>query len=139
MSKRANNLPDANYPLVNVQRFQSLKCDVNTRQLEEPANYIGYVQSATGDKPTEGEVVGAALAELFKRIAVFKSGRTSPTNPMQAHIEQPSLARAMLLKLIRGSLSARILWPINSLWPLFLLRDARRTCQRLKLEDKTDG
>lgn len=66
MSRRASNLPEANYPLVNVQRFQSLKCDVNTRQLEELANYIGYVESATGDKPTEGEVVGAALAALFK-------------------------------------------------------------------------
>lgn len=34
MSKRANNLQDTNYPLVSVQRFQSLKCDVNTRQVE---------------------------------------------------------------------------------------------------------
>jgi len=43
MSRRANNLPDGNYPLVSVQRFQSLKCDVNTRQLDELAKYISYV------------------------------------------------------------------------------------------------
>ena len=66
MSKRANNLQEANYPLVSVQRFQSVKCDVNTRQVEELARYISYVESATGEKPTEGEVIGVALAELFK-------------------------------------------------------------------------
>ena len=66
MNRRANSQPDANYPLVSVQRFQSLKCDVNTRQLDELAKYISYVESASGDKPTEGEVVGAALTELFK-------------------------------------------------------------------------
>ena len=72
MSRRTNNLPETNYPLVNVQRFQSLKCDVNTRPVDELANYIGYVESATGDKPTEGEVVGAALAELFRLDRGFK-------------------------------------------------------------------
>ena len=66
MSKRANNLQDTNYPLVSVQRFQSVKCDVNTRQVEELARYISYVESATGEKPTEGEVIGVALSELFK-------------------------------------------------------------------------
>ena len=66
MSKRANNLQEANYPLVSVQRFQSVKCDVNTRQVEELARYINYVESATGEKPTEGEVIGVALSELFK-------------------------------------------------------------------------
>ena len=66
MSKRANNLQDTNYPLVSVQRFQSLKCDVNTRQVEELARYISYVESAAGEKPTEGEVIGVALSELFK-------------------------------------------------------------------------
>ena len=66
MSKRANNLQEINYPLVSVQRFQSLKCDVNTRQVEELARYISYVESAAGEKPTEGEVIGAALSELFK-------------------------------------------------------------------------
>ena len=66
MSKRANNLQETNYPLVSVQRFQSLKCDVNTRQVEELARYISYVESATGEKPTEGEVIGVALSELFK-------------------------------------------------------------------------
>ena len=66
MSRRTNNLPENDYPLVSVQRFQSLKCDVNTRQLDELARYISYVESAVGEKPTEGEVVGVALAELFK-------------------------------------------------------------------------
>jgi len=66
MNRRANSQPDANYPLVSVQRFQSLKCDVNTRQLDELVQYISYVEAASGDKPTEGEVVGAALSELFK-------------------------------------------------------------------------
>ena len=66
MSKRANNLQETNYPLVSVQRFQSVKCDVNTRQVEELARYISYVESATGEKPTEGEVIGVALSELFK-------------------------------------------------------------------------
>jgi hypothetical protein len=45
MSKRANNLQETNYPLVSVQRFQSLKCDVNTRQVEELARYVSYVES----------------------------------------------------------------------------------------------
>ena len=66
MNKRANNSPDNDYPLVSVQRFQSLKCDVNTRQLDELARYISYVESASGEKPTEGEVIGVALSELFK-------------------------------------------------------------------------
>ena len=66
MSRRANNPGESSYPLVNVQRFQSLKCDVNSRQLEELAKSISYVESVNGDKPTEGEVVGAALVELFK-------------------------------------------------------------------------
>ena len=66
MNKRANNLQDNDYPLVSVQRFQSLKCDVNTRQLDELARYITYVESAAGEKPTEGEVIGVALSELFK-------------------------------------------------------------------------
>ena len=66
MSKRANSLPEGNYPLVSVQRFQPITCDVNARQLEELAQYIRYVESAGGEKPTEGEVIGAALAELFK-------------------------------------------------------------------------
>ena len=57
MNRRGSNLPEGNYPLVSVQRFQSLKCDVNTRQLDELAKYISYVESASGDKPTEGEVV----------------------------------------------------------------------------------
>jgi hypothetical protein len=66
MNRRANNQTDGNYPLVSVQRFQSLKCDVNTRQLDELVQYISYVEQASGDKPTDGEVVGAALSELFK-------------------------------------------------------------------------
>ena len=47
MSRRANSLPESNYPLVSVQRFQSLKCDVNTRQLDELAKYITYVEAAS--------------------------------------------------------------------------------------------
>ena len=66
MSKRANNLQETNYPLVSVQRFQSVKCEVNTRQVEELARYISYVESATGEKPTDCEVIGVALSELFK-------------------------------------------------------------------------
>ena len=66
MSKRANNLQESNYPLVSVQRFQSVKCEVNTRQVEELARYISYVESVTGEKPTDGEVIGVALSELFK-------------------------------------------------------------------------
>ena len=66
MSKRANNPQDTNYPLVSVQRFQPITCDVNVRQLEELGQYIRYVESASGEKPTEGEVIGVALAELFK-------------------------------------------------------------------------
>ena len=66
MNKRANNPQETNYPLVSVQRFQPITCDVNVRQLEELAEYIRYVESAGGDKPTEGEVIGVALAELFK-------------------------------------------------------------------------
>src|SRR5947207_1778961 len=81
MSRRANSLPENNYPLVSVQRFQSLKCDVNTRQLEELATYIGYVESATGDKPTEGEVVGAALAELFKLDRGFQKWKDRSPKP----------------------------------------------------------
>ena len=69
---------DAFHPLVNVQRFQSLTCEVNTRQLEELANYIEYVQSATNEKPTEGEVVGAALTELFKLDKGFQKWKEHP-------------------------------------------------------------
>src|SRR5713101_1251489 len=91
MSRRANNLPESNYPLVSVQRFQSLKCDVNTRQLDELARYISYVESATGDKPTEGEVVGTALAELFKLDRGFqkwKDGLGSATSRPKAPTAQ---------------------------------------------------
>lgn len=80
MSKRANNLQETNYPLVSVQRFQSVKCDVNTRQVEELARYISYVESATGEKPTEGEVVGVALSELFKLDRGFQRWKEGPEN-----------------------------------------------------------
>ncbi len=86
MSRRANSLQETDYPLVSVQRFQSLKCDVNTRQLDELAKYIGYVESATGDKPTEGEVVGAALAALFKLDRGFQKWKErSPKPDASAH------------------------------------------------------
>ena len=81
MNRRASNLPENDFPLVSVQRFQSLKCDVNTRQLEELANYVAYVESATGDKPTEGEVVGAALIELFKLDRGFQKWKDRSQKP----------------------------------------------------------
>ena len=93
MSKRANNLQEAIYPLVSVQRFQSVKCDVNTRQVEELARYISYVESATGEKPTEGEVVGVALAELFKLDRGFqrwKEGLENATPRLKAPTTQSS-------------------------------------------------
>ena len=93
MSKRANNLQDTNYPLVSVQRFQSVKCDVNTRQVEELARYISYVESATGEKPTEGEVMGVALSELFKLDRGFqrwKEGLENATSRPKAPTAQTS-------------------------------------------------
>lgn len=97
MNRRASNLPDGNYPLVSVQRFQSLKCDVNTRQLDELAKYISYVESATGDKPTEGEVVGAALTELFKLDRGFqkweeRSQKPDASSARSAELTAPSKA-----------------------------------------------
>jgi hypothetical protein len=96
MSRRANCLQETDYPLVSVQRFQSLKCDVNTRQLDELAKYIGYVESATGDKPTEGEVVGAALAELFKLDRGFQKWKDRSPKPdtslHKAELSAPSKA-----------------------------------------------
>ena len=77
MSKRANNLQEISYPLVSVQRFQSVKCDVNTRQVEELTRYISYVESATGEKPTDGEVIGVALSELFKLDRGFQRWKES--------------------------------------------------------------
>jgi hypothetical protein len=93
MSKRSNNLEETNYPLVNVQRFQSVKCDVNTRQVEELARYISYVESATGEKPTDGEVIGVALAELFKLDRGFhrwKEGSDSGAPRPKAPTAHPS-------------------------------------------------
>jgi hypothetical protein len=69
---------DTLYPLVNVQRFQSVTCEVNTRQLEELGNYIEYVRSMTNEKPTEGEVIGAALTELFKLDKGFQKWKERP-------------------------------------------------------------
>ena len=83
MNKRANNLQDGTYPLVSVQRFQSLKCDVNTRQIEELARYISYVESAAGEKPTEGEVIGVALSELFKLDRGFQRWKEGVENATQ--------------------------------------------------------
>jgi hypothetical protein len=90
-------LPEGNYPLVSVQRFQSLKCDVNTRQLDELAQYISYVESASVDKPTEGEVVGAALTELFKLDRGFQkwreqSQKSDAGSPKSAELTAPSKA-----------------------------------------------
>ena len=82
MSKRANNLQESNYPLVSVQRFQSVKCEVNTRQVEELARYISYVESVTGEKPTDGEVIGVALSELFKLDRGFQKWKEGVDNAM---------------------------------------------------------
>src|SRR5438874_1738643 len=97
MSKRANNLQENNYPLVSVQRFQSMKCDVNTRQLDELAKYISYVESVSGDKPTEGEVVGAALTELFKLDRGFqrwrdRSQKLDAPSPKAGEVTAPNKA-----------------------------------------------
>jgi hypothetical protein len=97
MNRRASNLPEGNYPLVSVQRFQSLKCDVNTRQLDELAKYISYVESVSGDKPTEGEVVGAALTELFKLDRGFqkwkdRSQKSDASAPKSTELTAPSKA-----------------------------------------------
>jgi hypothetical protein len=81
MSKGGKNQAEKDYPLVNVQRFQSLKCDVNTRQLDELAKYIAYVEDVKGDKPTEGEVVGAALVELFKLDRGFQRWKDRSPKP----------------------------------------------------------
>ena len=80
MSKRANNLQESNYPLVSVQRFQSVKCEVNTRQVEELARYISYVESVTGEMPTDGEVIGVALSELFKLDRGFQRWKEGVEN-----------------------------------------------------------
>ena len=93
MSKRANNLQESNYPLVSVQRFQSVKCEVNTRQVEELARYISYVESVTGEKPTDGEVIGVALSELFKLDRGFqkwKEGFENATSRSNAPVAQSS-------------------------------------------------
>ena len=84
MSKRGSNQTESDYPLVSVQRFQSLKCDVNTRQLDELARYIAYVEEVNGDKPTEGEVVGAALIELFKLDRGFQKWKDRSQTPDEA-------------------------------------------------------
>jgi len=91
MSKRASNLQETSYPIVSVQRFQSVKCDVNTRQVEELARYISYVESATGEKPTDGEVIGVALSELFKLDRGFQKWKEGFDNatmrPKTAHTQ----------------------------------------------------
>ena len=81
MSRRTNSVAESGYPIVSVQRFQSIKCDVNTRQLEELGQYITYVESVGGEKPTDGEVVGAALAELFKLDRGFQKWKEQHQKP----------------------------------------------------------
>ena len=105
MSRRANNLPESNYPLVCVQRFQSLKCDVNTRQLDELAKYISYVEAASGDKPTEGEVVGAALTELFKEHRPLARPWCLESRPHDRLIEPLYDSRERVIQATRRSLS----------------------------------
>ena len=81
MSRRTNSVTESGYPIVSVQRFQSIKCDVNTRQLEELGQYIAYVESVGGEKPTDGEVVGAALSELFKLDRGFEKWKEQHQKP----------------------------------------------------------
>ena len=81
MSRRTNSVAETGYPIVSVQRFQSIKCDVNTRQLEELGQYIAYVESVGGEKPTDGEVVGGALAELFKLDRGFQKWKEQHQKP----------------------------------------------------------
>jgi len=81
MPKRNNNHSDSTIPLVSVQRFQPLNCEVDTRQLEELAVYVRYVESVGGEKPTEGEVVGAALAEPFKLDRGFQEWKDRSVRP----------------------------------------------------------
>lgn len=81
MNRRTSSTQETGYPLVSVQRFQPLKCDVNVRQLEELTSYVAYVESATGDKPTDGEVVGAALAELFRLDRGFQKWKERSRKP----------------------------------------------------------
>ena len=81
MSRRTNALTDTNYPIVSVQRFQPLQCEVNVRQLEELGDYVRYVESVSGDKPTAGEVIGAALAELFKLDRGFQKWKDQAHRP----------------------------------------------------------
>jgi hypothetical protein len=68
MARRPNNTEARDYPLVNVQRIklEAFKCEVDSRQLEKMGRYINYVHEIGGEKPTQGEVVGAALEELFR-------------------------------------------------------------------------
>lgn len=65
---------EQDYPLVSVIRikYQSLKCDVDVRQLDTMSEYITYVEQVGGDKPTPGEVVGAALEHLFRLDVGFQ-------------------------------------------------------------------
>jgi len=81
MSRRTNSVAESGYPIVSVQRFQSIKCDVDTRQLEELGQYTAYVESVRGEKPTDGEVVGAALAELFKLDRGFQKWKEQHQKP----------------------------------------------------------
>jgi len=43
--------------------------------------HISYVDLASGDKPTEGEVVGAALTELFKLDRGFQKWKERSQKP----------------------------------------------------------
>lgn len=92
MGRRTNTFSEPTYPLVTVQRFQSLKCEVDTRQLEDLARYIKYAESATGQKPTEGEVIGAALAELFKLDRGFQKWKDRQENPSLRTISPAALS-----------------------------------------------
>jgi hypothetical protein len=96
MPRRNNNLSETTIPLVTVQRFQALNCEVNTRQLEELAVYMRYVESVGGEKPTEGEVVGVALIQLFKLDRGFQEWKDRSLKPdpnARRTVEPPAPAR----------------------------------------------
>jgi hypothetical protein len=95
MARRTTNTESRDYPLVSVQRIklEPLKCEVDSRHLEKMGRYITYVHEIAGEKPTPGEVVGAALEELFKLDKGFEKWQEkSPKAPDSAHNEPDQAA-----------------------------------------------
>jgi hypothetical protein len=89
MSRKANSTKNNNQPLVRVQRFDSIQCQVDTRQIEELSSYIDYVNSVTRMKPTEGEVISAALEHLFKLDEGYQQWKEGSHRP-DGRLQRPS-------------------------------------------------